>query len=58
MLLKSAPPFNIFGFLTHADNLYTVIPKFKEMGVQQSTVDGLVDFGKKTWPKGNWESLR
>ena len=48
---------NAFGYLEHADNLFTAIPKFEQMGVRQSTLDGLADFGEKAWPRGNWGGL-
>jgi hypothetical protein len=39
-------------------NTYRVIPRFREIGVASSVISSLIDWGKKTWPRGNWDALR
>lgn len=39
-------------------NTYRVIPKLREIGVADSAVNELINWGKKTWPRGPWENLR
>ena len=39
-------------------NTYRVIPRLREIGVSSSVVSSLIDWGKKTWPNGNWDALR
>jgi len=39
-------------------NTYRVIPRLREIGVSSSVVNSLIDWGKKTWPYGNWDALR
>lgn len=39
-------------------NTYRVIPKLRQIGVADSAINDLINWGKKTWPRGPWESLR
>jgi hypothetical protein len=39
-------------------NTYRVIPKLREIGVQESAIQDLLDWSQKTWPKGPWSRLR
>ena len=39
-------------------NTYKVIPKLREIGVEASALNSLIDWSKTMWPNGNWESLR
>ncbi len=39
-------------------NTYRVIPKLREIGVAESAIQDLIDWGEKTWPNGPWDSLR
>ncbi len=42
----------------HADCWYTMIPHFRGAGVDEATLDRLIDWGEIMWPRGNWEALR
>ena len=39
-------------------NTFRVIPRLRELGIASSAVTSLIDWGKRTWPNGNWDSLR
>lgn len=39
-------------------NTYRVIPKLRELGVTETALNGLIDWGKYTWAKGPWDRLR
>jgi hypothetical protein len=39
-------------------NTYRVIPKLRGLGVTETALNGLIDWGKKTWAKGPWDRLR
>ncbi|MBX3246560.1 MAG: hypothetical protein KF901_05195 [Myxococcales bacterium] len=39
-------------------NTYRVIPLLREIGVSNSVVNSLIDWGQRTWPNGPWSRLR
>nr|WP_010130642.1 Ig-like domain-containing protein [Microbulbifer agarilyticus] len=39
-------------------NTYRVIPKLREIGVQDYAIQDLIDWAEKTWPHGPWDDLR
>jgi hypothetical protein len=39
-------------------NTYRVIPKLREIGVDNTAINDLIDWGLKTWPNGPWDGLR
>ncbi len=39
-------------------NTYRVIPMLRTLGVEPAVLTTLIDWGKKTWPYGTWDSLR
>jgi hypothetical protein len=39
-------------------NTFRVIPRLRELGVSSSVLTSLINWGEKTWPRGNWDSLR
>lgn len=38
-------------------NTYRVIPKLREIGVEEGAIRDLVAWGRKTWPNGPWNNL-
>ena len=38
-------------------NTYRVIPKLREIGVEEGAIRDLIAWGRKTWPNGPWNSL-
>ncbi len=40
------------------DNTYCVIPLYRDIGVNESALNALIDWGKDTWPNGNWNRLK
>ena len=42
----------------HADIWFTMIPYFQEAGVDETTLQRLIDWGQTMWPAGDWEGLR
>ena len=53
---------NRFGKELHAgrqaDAWFTMIPSFREAGVDETTLNRLTTWGKAIWPMGDWEALR
>lgn len=41
----------------HADNLFKLIPLFRDHDLDCNTINNLIDWAKKMWPKGDWNSL-
>ena len=39
-------------------NTYRVIPMLRTLGVEPAVMTTLIDWSKKTWPYGPWDSLR
>lgn len=39
-------------------NTYRVIPELRRIGVAESAIQDLIDWGVKTWPNGPWNNLR
>jgi hypothetical protein len=39
-------------------NTYRVIPELRNIGVAESAITDLIDWGQKTWPNGPWDDLR
>jgi hypothetical protein len=39
-------------------NTYRVIPELRKIGVEDTAIQRLIDWGAKTWPKGPWSRLR
>ncbi len=39
-------------------NTYRVIPELRKIGVSESAVQSLIDWGQKTWPSGPWGNVR
>ncbi|MGE5453447.1 MAG: immunoglobulin-like domain-containing protein [Acidobacteriota bacterium] len=39
-------------------NTYRVIPALRQIGVSESAVQSLIDWGQKTWPRGPWGNVR
>ncbi|GAA3965603.1 Ig-like domain-containing protein [Allohahella marinimesophila] len=37
---------------------YRVIPELRKIGVADSAIDDLIDWGEKTWPRGPWDRVR
>jgi hypothetical protein len=35
-------------------NTYRVIPELRKIGVAESAITGLINWGRKTWPRGPW----
>jgi hypothetical protein len=35
-------------------NTFRVIPRLRELGVSSSVLTSLINWGEKTWPRGNW----
>jgi hypothetical protein len=35
-----------------------VIPQLRQLGVSETSIGALIDWSKKTWPRGPWEQLR
>ena len=42
----------------YADLFYTVIPAFREWGVDAGVLDRMIDWGAEMWPLADWEALR
>ena len=42
----------------HADVIYRLVPRFREMGLDGALVNGLADWGASLWPLGDWAALR
>lgn len=42
----------------YADCWYTMIPRFREMGVEPTLITRMIDWGELMWPLGNWNALR
>ena len=42
----------------YADAWYTMIPSFREEGVDETTLNRLITWGKAMWPLGDWDALR
>ena len=43
---------------TQGSNTYKVIPLLRELGVQESALNPLIDWADTMWPNGNWGALR
>jgi hypothetical protein len=39
-------------------NTYRVIPLLRNIGVSTAAIRSLIDWGKRTWPRANWDALR
>lgn len=39
-------------------NTYRVIPKLRQIGVANSALNALIDWGDRTWPNADWDALR
>lgn len=39
-------------------NTYRVIPELRKIGVEETAIQGLINWGQKTWPNGPWNNLR
>lgn len=39
-------------------NTYRVIPELRRIGVEESALQRLIDWGAKTWPQGPWSRVR
>ncbi|WP_164503597.1 PA14 domain-containing protein [Pleionea sediminis] len=39
-------------------NTYRVIPEFRNLGVDESILQDLIDWCEKTWPRGPWDNIR
>lgn len=39
-------------------NTYRVIPELRGIGVSESVIQDLIDWGEKTWPNGPWDAIR
>jgi hypothetical protein len=48
--------FDIGAF--QGQNTYRVIPEFRKMGVEENSIQKLIDWGQKTWPRGPWNNVR
>ncbi len=44
--------------LNYPDTWYTMIPYFRQAGVNEKTLNRLIDWGEQIWPKGDWKTLR
>lgn len=42
----------------YADCWYTMIPRFREAGVDEAILTRVIDFGAAMWPAGDWDALR
>ncbi len=39
-------------------NTFRVIPELRKIGVEENTIQRLIDWGQKTWPNGPWNQVR
>jgi hypothetical protein len=39
-------------------NTYRVIPKLRQIGVEENAIQRLIDWSAKTWPNGPWGNVR
>ncbi len=39
-------------------NTYRVIPKLRDIGVEESAINLLIDWAEDTWPNGPWDDVR
>lgn len=39
-------------------NTFRAIPELRKIGVADSAIQDLIDWGQKTWPRGPWGTLR
>lgn len=39
-------------------NTYRVIPMLRKIGVAESVLEDLINWGRDTWPKGRWDKVR
>ncbi len=42
----------------YEDIWYTMIPHFRKAGVDEPTLNRLIDFGQTMWPKGKWNEMK
>ena len=42
----------------HADNFYRLVPLLTKSGVDAAVMNELIDWCKRMWPAGDWDSLR
>ena len=40
----------------HADHIYEVLPLFRNLGINSTTLDRLRDWGEDMWPAGDWNN--
>jgi hypothetical protein len=43
---------------TQGSNTYKVIPELRNIGVDGTALNELIDWSKTMWPNGNWDALR
>jgi hypothetical protein len=42
----------------HADCWFSMIPHYREVGVEEATLARMIDWGEQMWPNGDWAALR